>query len=158
MKGLRLRILVLWLVREHILYRSLPCPTPQHVEDRAGLASRQVDLRAEDRTCWQALGLPAAASGWSNAATLEFFLVQQALREGEQRHNAVALGEKGVREPRRAAAAPRRQRKTAAALPSTLCPQCSTVEPTLPAVTKLNPRRGHACPLLLSSPTSLLTT
>ena len=28
-------------------------------------------------TCWQALGLPAAAADWSNATTLEFFLVQQ---------------------------------------------------------------------------------
>ena len=28
-------------------------------------------------TCWQALGLPAAAADWSNATTLEFFRVQQ---------------------------------------------------------------------------------
>ena len=28
-------------------------------------------------TCWQALGLPAAAANWSNATTLEFFRVQQ---------------------------------------------------------------------------------
>ena len=28
-------------------------------------------------TCWQALGLPAAAADWSNATTLEFLRVQQ---------------------------------------------------------------------------------
>jgi len=48
--------------------RAWPLPLLHHVEDGMGLS-----LRA----CWQALGLPAAAAGWSNATTLEFFRVQQ---------------------------------------------------------------------------------
>ena len=43
-----------------------------------------LDVRDDDAeygirlsTCWQALGLPAAAADWSNATTLEFLRVQQ---------------------------------------------------------------------------------
>ena len=44
-------------------------------------APRRANESAQDgirlSTCWQALGLPAAAADWSNATTLEFFRVQQ---------------------------------------------------------------------------------
>ena len=86
------------------LSRSLPCLQQLHsLHLRRYTPTRIKALRAEDvlaigralkawplpllrdvqedharlSTCWQALGLPAAAADWSNATTLEFFRVQQ---------------------------------------------------------------------------------
>ena len=51
--------------------RAWPLPLLRDVRNEIS----QIDIRLS--TCWQALGLPAAAADWSNATTLEFFLVQQ---------------------------------------------------------------------------------
>ena len=51
--------------------RAWPLPLLRDVRNE----SAQDGIRLS--TCWQALGLPAAAADWSNATTLEFFRVQQ---------------------------------------------------------------------------------
>ena len=51
--------------------RVWPLPLLHDVQDDD--AQRGIRLS----TCWQALGLPTVAAGWSNATTLEFFRVQQ---------------------------------------------------------------------------------
>ena len=51
--------------------RAWPLPLLHDVQDDD--VQRGIRLS----TCWQALGLPAAAADWSNATTLEFFRVQQ---------------------------------------------------------------------------------
>jgi hypothetical protein len=50
--------------------RAWPLPLLHDVQDDD--AQRGIRLS----TCWQALGLPAEAAGWSNATTLEFFHVR----------------------------------------------------------------------------------
>jgi len=51
--------------------RAWPLPLIRDVPNE----SAKIGIRLS--TCWQALGLPAAAADWSNATTLEFFRVQQ---------------------------------------------------------------------------------
>jgi len=59
--------------------RAWPLPLLRDVEEDeeefVQLDDAQRGIRLS--TCWQALGLPAAAADWSNATTLEFFRVQQ---------------------------------------------------------------------------------
>ena len=70
------RIYVVPLRAEDVLAigRALrACPLPLLRDVRNESATDVISLS----TCWQALGLPAAAADWSNATTLEFFRVQQ---------------------------------------------------------------------------------